>query len=90
LAIHCLLITPLPYLLIPLLQREMFVIPNAVFSKNIVLNVTRKGREWRLLETIYLRVQDVQKVSLLDLPSQLLAALTEVVVCVAGNGQENS
>jgi MscS family membrane protein len=43
----------------------MFVIPNAVFSKNIVLNVTRKGREWRLLETIYIRVQDVQKVSML-------------------------
>jgi len=42
-------------------EREMFVIPNAVFSKNIVLNVTRKGREWRLLETISIRVQDVQK-----------------------------
>lgn len=40
----------------------MYVIPNAVFSKNIVLNVTRKGREWRLMETISLRVQDVQKV----------------------------
>lgn len=43
-------------------EREMFVIPNAVFSKNIVLNVTRKGREWRLLETMSIRVQDVQKV----------------------------
>jgi small-conductance mechanosensitive channel len=28
-------------------EREVWVIPNAVFSKNTVLNVTRKMREWR-------------------------------------------
>ncbi|KAL6751057.1 Mechanosensitive ion channel-domain-containing protein [Haematococcus lacustris] len=44
-------------------EREVFVIPNAVFSKNIVLNVSRKNREWRFLEVLSLRVQDVHKVN---------------------------
>ncbi len=43
-------------------EREVFVIPNAVFSKNIVLNITRKNREWRFFEYICIRVQDVHKV----------------------------
>ena len=43
-------------------EREVFVIPNAVFSKNIVLNITRKNREWRFFEQICIRVQDVHKV----------------------------
>eukprot|EP00198_Chlamydomonas_reinhardtii_P010846 XP_001700183.1 predicted protein [Chlamydomonas reinhardtii] len=42
-------------------EREVFVIPNAVFSKNIVLNITRKNREWRFFEQICIRVQDVHK-----------------------------
>jgi small-conductance mechanosensitive channel len=29
-------------------EREVYVIPNAVFSKNTVLNVTRKLKEWRV------------------------------------------
>lgn len=43
-------------------EREVFVIPNSVFSKEVVLNITRKGREWRFLETIPIRVCDVDKV----------------------------
>lgn len=42
-------------------EREMYVIPNAVFSKNTVLNVTRKNREWRFYEYLCVRVQDVHK-----------------------------
>ncbi|GBF96207.1 small conductance mechanosensitive ion channel [Raphidocelis subcapitata] len=44
-------------------EREVFVIPNAVFSKNTVLNVTRKLREWRFYEYIGVRVADVQRVN---------------------------
>lgn len=43
-------------------EREVFVVPNSVFSKNIVLNITRKNREWRFFETIAVRLQDVYKV----------------------------
>ena len=43
-------------------EREVFVIPNSVFSKNIVLNITRKNREFRFFEVLLIRVQDVQKV----------------------------
>jgi MscS family membrane protein len=42
-------------------EREVYVIPNAVFSKSTVLNVTRKAREWRFYEYLCVRVQDVQK-----------------------------
>jgi MscS family membrane protein len=44
-------------------EREVFVIPNAVFSKNTVLNVTRKMKEWRFYEYLCVRVQDVHKVN---------------------------
>jgi hypothetical protein len=44
-------------------EREMYVIPNAVFSKNTVLNVTRKQREWRFYEFLCVRVGDVHKVN---------------------------
>ncbi|WIA23363.1 hypothetical protein OEZ85_000126 [Tetradesmus obliquus] len=44
-------------------EREMYVIPNAVFSKNTVLNVTRKQREWRFYEFLCVRVADVHKVN---------------------------
>lgn len=33
-------------------EREIFCIPNAAFSRNVVLNVTRKGKEWRFFEFI--------------------------------------
>lgn len=44
-------------------EREMYVIPNAVFSKNTVLNVSRKSKEYRLHEYLCVRVQDVHKVN---------------------------
>ncbi|CAL8469278.1 g8819 [Coccomyxa elongata] len=44
-------------------EREMFNIPNSVFSRNVVLNITRKQREWRFYEFIGLRVDDVGKAS---------------------------
>lgn len=43
-------------------EREVWVIPNSVFSKNVVLNVSRKNREWRLFESMLVRVGDVHKV----------------------------
>ena len=43
-------------------EREVWVVPNAVFSKNVVLNVSRKLREWRFFELIGIRVQDSDKV----------------------------
>ncbi|CAK0784228.1 hypothetical protein CVIRNUC_007432 [Coccomyxa viridis] len=42
-------------------EREIFCIPNSVFSRNVVLNVTRKQREWRFYEFIGLRVDDIGK-----------------------------
>ena len=33
-------------------EREVFVVPNSVFSRTVVLNVTRKGKEWRVFETV--------------------------------------
>ena len=33
-------------------EREIYNIPNSVFSRNVVLNVTRKQREWRFFEFI--------------------------------------
>ncbi|GAX82316.1 hypothetical protein CEUSTIGMA_g9745.t1 [Chlamydomonas eustigma] len=42
-------------------EREVFVIPNSVFSKNIVLNTSRRVREFRFCENISIRVQDVDK-----------------------------
>lgn len=50
------------------------MIPNSVFSKNIVLNITRKNREFRFFETLLIRVQDVEKVRfiLVALLGQLL------------------
>lgn len=33
-------------------EREVFCIPNAAFSRNVVLNVTRKGKEWRFFEFV--------------------------------------
>ena len=44
-------------------EREVHVVPNAVFSKNVVLNVTRKGREWRFYESLGVRVQDAPRVN---------------------------
>ena len=37
-------------------EREIYNIPNSVFSRNIVLNITRKLREWRFYEQIGARL----------------------------------
>jgi mechanosensitive ion channel protein 1/2/3 len=31
-------------------EREIFNIPNSVFSRNVVLNITRKEQQWRFFE----------------------------------------
>lgn len=33
-------------------EREIYNIPNSVFSRNVVLNVTRKQREWRFFDFV--------------------------------------
>ena len=42
-------------------EREVFCIPNSVFSRNVVLNITRKQREWRFFERVGLRVDDAPR-----------------------------
>jgi len=43
-------------------QREVYVIPNSMFSRTVVLNVSRKGREWRFFEFLPIRLKDLEKV----------------------------
>lgn len=43
-------------------ERELYVIPNSLFSRSVVLNITRKGKEWRFFEFIPLRLKDLDKV----------------------------
>jgi mechanosensitive ion channel protein 1/2/3 len=43
-------------------EREVYIVPNSVFSRTVVLNVTRKGKEWRVYENIGVRVEDVAAV----------------------------
>ena len=42
-------------------EREIYTIPNSVFSRNVVLNITRKNREWRFYEMLGLRLDDLPK-----------------------------
>ncbi len=35
----------------------------AVFTRSVVLNITRKNREWRFYEFIGLRIEDLPKAS---------------------------
>lgn len=42
-------------------QREVYIIPNSLFSRTVVLNVTRKGKEWRFFEFLPIRVKDLDK-----------------------------
>lgn len=44
-------------------EREIYTIPNSVFTRNVVLNITRKNREWRFYEFLYLRLEDLPKVT---------------------------
>lgn len=43
-------------------EREIYNIPNSVFSRNVVLNVTRKQREWRFFDFIgaHLRLRGME------------------------------
>jgi hypothetical protein len=40
----------------------LFLLP-AVFTRSVVLNITRKNREWRFYEFVGLRLEDLPKVS---------------------------
>lgn len=44
------------------LEREVYAIPNSVFNRAVVLNITRKGNEFRFLHTLAVRLEDVYKV----------------------------
>ncbi|KAG1654893.1 hypothetical protein FOA52_006537 [Chlamydomonas sp. UWO 241] len=44
-------------------DREVFIIPNAIFSRSIILNVTRRNREYRFVEKLAVRLEDAPKVS---------------------------
>jgi len=44
-------------------EREIFTVPNAVFTRNVVLNITRKNKEWRFYEFLYLRLEDLPRVA---------------------------
>ncbi|KAL6767682.1 hypothetical protein ACKKBF_B36230 [Auxenochlorella protothecoides x Auxenochlorella symbiontica] len=43
-------------------EREIYTIPNSVFSRTVVLNVTRKVKEWRFYEFLGIRVEDTRRV----------------------------
>ena len=34
-------------------EREIYTIPNSVFSRNVVLNITRKQKEWRFFGILW-------------------------------------
>jgi len=44
-------------------EREVYNIPNSIFLKNVVLNITRKNREWRFFEFLPLRVEDLERIN---------------------------
>jgi MscS family membrane protein len=44
-------------------EREIYNIPNSVFTRSVVLNITRKNREWRFYEFLGLRIEDLPKAS---------------------------
>ena len=46
-------------------EREIFTVPNSVFSRTVILNVSRKGKEWRIFERIGLRLSDVLRAPLI-------------------------
>jgi mechanosensitive ion channel protein 1/2/3 len=46
-------------------EREVYIVPNSVFSRTVVLNVTRKGKEWRVFENIGVRVEDISAVPMI-------------------------
>lgn len=45
--------------LVKTFEREVYAIPNSIFSKTVVLNITKKNREWRFFEFLQLRLCDM-------------------------------
>ncbi|CAG9461125.1 unnamed protein product [Pedinophyceae sp. YPF-701] len=43
-------------------EREVWIVPNSVFSKIVVRNVTRKGREWRFFQQLLLTADSIRVV----------------------------
>jgi mechanosensitive ion channel protein 1/2/3 len=46
-------------------EREVYIVPNSVFSRTVVLNVARKGKEWRVFENIGVRVEDISAIPMI-------------------------
>lgn len=44
-------------------QREEYIVPNALFSSLVLLNVTRKAKEWRVRTDINVRLADAPRVA---------------------------
>ncbi len=60
-------------------EREIFNIPNSVFSRNVVLNITRKGKEWRFYEFIGRQETIASDAPLVHCTSNALAALCSLL-----------
>ena len=43
-------------------ERNVFYVPNSVFSRSVVMNISRKERQWRFNETLMVKISDVSKV----------------------------
>jgi small-conductance mechanosensitive channel len=46
-------------------EREAYIVPNSVFSRTVVLNVTRKVKEWRVFESVGVHVEDISAVPMI-------------------------
>lgn len=57
-------------------EREVYIVPNSVFSRTVVLNVTRKGKEWRVFENIGVRVEDIAAIP--DIVNHMRRIIREV------------
>ena len=44
-------------------QRELYYVPNSLFSSLVVLNITRKGKQWRIKQDILIRHSDSPRVA---------------------------
>jgi small-conductance mechanosensitive channel len=44
-------------------QREEYIVPNSLFSSLVLLNVTRKAKEWRIRTDINVRLADAPRVA---------------------------
>ena len=61
-------------------EREIFNIPNSVFSRNVVLNITRKQKEWRFYEFIGAACSPVYYFNWYQLPDRSLTYGLESVL----------